>query len=56
MRQIIPPEISKKIDTVMPYMKFTEGQGRMLVSDAPQEIISMKQEVDRWFKEHNRDN
>lgn len=56
MRQIIPEEISKKIDNVMPYMKFVEGKGRVLISDAPQDIVSMKQEIDEWFKEHNRDN
>ena len=56
MRQIIPQEITKLQDKYAPYMHYVEGQGMVLASDAPLDVVEAKEKAQKWFDEHNRDN
>lgn len=51
MRKIVPKEISEMTQKIMPYLKFVEGVGMVLVDDAPNEIKEMKIKVDKFFNE-----
>lgn len=54
MRLIIPKEIAEMQDKYAPYMHYVKGQGMVLDSDAPLEIVALKKTVDEWFLEHRR--
>lgn len=52
MRLIIPDEIKIMQEQYIPYLHFVEGKGRVLVEDAPPEIVEIKAKVDKWFADH----
>ena len=54
MRLIIPNEIKKMQEKFAPYMHYIKGQGMVLDSAAPSEIVEMKQKVSKWFEDHDR--
>ena len=49
MRLIIPDEILNMQKEYAPYLHYVEGKGRVLVDDAPPEIVEMKAKVEKWF-------
>ena len=51
MRKIVPKEISEMNKKIIPYLKFVDGVGMVLVDDAPEEIRKMKSEVEDFFRE-----
>lgn len=51
MRLIIPNEIQNMQKKYAPYLRYVEGKGRVLVDDAPSEIVEMKAKVEKWFAE-----
>ena len=52
MRIIIPKEIYEKVDEIIPYFHYVEGEGYVFDQDAPEEIVKIKEEVDEWFEDH----
>lgn len=55
MRTAIPKEISEMNDKTFPYLNYLKGEGFVLTSDAPPEIVKMREIVLKWFEEHNTD-
>ena len=53
MRIIIPKEIKEMQDKIAPYKQYVEGQGVVLVSDAPEEIVNLNRIVSKWFEENS---
>lgn len=52
MRIIIPKNISDMQAEFAPYMHYVEGQGVVLDSNAPSDIVEKKKIVDKWFEDH----
>lgn len=55
MRQTIPKKICDMQDKCAPYLHYVKDKGVVLDSDAPSEIVDLKNEVDKWFEQHQRD-
>ena len=53
MRQIIPKEISVLLEKQAPYLHYVEGEGMVLLPDAPPEIVQIRAETLKWFEEHS---
>lgn len=52
MRLIIPEDISKKLEMQEPFLHYVKGRGMVLVDDAPNDIIKIREETLKWFEDH----
>lgn len=54
MRLIIPENIKKMQDEQAPYLHYVEGEGVVLVPDAPPHIRRLREMTQKWFDENGR--
>ena len=54
MRKIIPQDIKDMLDKQAPYLHYVEGEGMVLVPEAPKEIVELREITSKWFEEHYR--
>lgn len=52
MRIIIPREIEEMLEKQAPYLRYEKGKGQVLSSDAPPEIIRLREKTQKWFDEN----
>ena len=52
MRQIIPEDIKKMLYEQAPYLHYVEGEGTVLVPDAPPHIVKLREITRKWFDDH----
>ena len=52
MRIAIPEEINKKLEKQEPYLHYVEGEGVVLVPDAPADIVKLREETLKWFRDN----
>lgn len=54
MRLIIPENINKLLEQQAPYLHYVEGEGVVLLPDAPPEIVQAREITRKWFDEHEK--
>ena len=55
MKISIPKEIEELLIKQAPSLKYVEGKGRVLVDDAPLEIVKSREITSKWFSEHYKE-
>lgn len=51
MRIAIPEEVKEMLEKQEQYLHYVEGEGIVLVSDAPAEIVKLREDTLRWFSD-----
>lgn len=54
MRLIIPEEIEKKLKEQEPFLHYVEGEGVVLIPDAPDRIVKLRKETQKWFADNRQ--
>ena len=53
MRIIIPEEINEMLEKQKPFLHYVEGEGVVLVPDAPDDIVKLREKTLEWFRKND---